>query len=44
MDDVYERTIELIKKMRGVWKFNASAMVDDKVITTAEIMCAERDA
>lgn len=36
--------VELIKKMRGVWKFNAIASVEDKMITSAEIMCAERDA
>ncbi len=36
--------IDVIKKMRGVWKFEASASIDGQVITSAELMCAERDA
>ncbi|MBF0264765.1 MAG: 3-hydroxyacyl-ACP dehydratase FabZ [Gammaproteobacteria bacterium] len=36
--------IDVIKKMRGLWKFNAKASVGDTIITTAELMCAERDA
>ncbi|MEK6749987.1 MAG: 3-hydroxyacyl-ACP dehydratase FabZ [Pseudomonadota bacterium] len=37
-------TIEFIKAMRGVWKFNASVKVDDVAIAEAELMCAERAA
>ena len=36
--------VEVIKKMRGVWKFNAVATVDDVMVASAELMCAERDA
>lgn len=36
--------VEVIKNMRGVWKFKAVATVDDNVVASAELMCAERDA
>jgi len=36
--------ITVIKSMRGVWKFNAVATVDGQEVTSAELMCAERDA
>ncbi|MDH5545125.1 MAG: 3-hydroxyacyl-ACP dehydratase FabZ [Gammaproteobacteria bacterium] len=36
--------VEFIKAMRGVWKFSASAKVDGKVVASAELMCAVRDA
>jgi len=36
--------VEFIKSMRGVWKFNGTARVDDKVVASAVLMCAERDA
>ena len=36
--------VEVIKNMRGVWKFNAVATVDDQLVASAELMCAERDA
>jgi 3-hydroxyacyl-[acyl-carrier-protein] dehydratase len=36
--------VEVIKHMRGVWKFNAVETVDDKMVASAELMCAERDA
>jgi 3-hydroxyacyl-[acyl-carrier-protein] dehydratase len=35
--------VEVIKKMRGVWKFKAVATVDDNLVASAELMCAERD-
>lgn len=28
---------------RGIWKFDAEARVDDRVVATAEIMCTARD-
>ncbi len=37
-------TVEVIKQMRGVWKFKAVATVDDALVASAELMCAERDA
>ncbi len=36
--------VEVIKNMRGVWKFKAVATVDDNLVASAELMCAERDA
>ncbi len=35
--------VEFVKEKRGMWKFNASALVDDKVVCSAEVMCAERE-
>ncbi|WP_246540158.1 3-hydroxyacyl-ACP dehydratase FabZ [sulfur-oxidizing endosymbiont of Gigantopelta aegis] len=36
--------VDVIKNMRGVWKFAAVATVDDQLVASAELMCAERDA
>ncbi len=36
--------VDVIKNMRGVWKFKAVATVDDQLVASAELMCAERDA
>jgi 3-hydroxyacyl-[acyl-carrier-protein] dehydratase len=30
------------REKRGVWKFKAEAKVDDKVVTSADLMCAKR--
>ncbi len=35
--------VELIKKMRGVWKFKGQASVDGKMVASGEILCAERN-
>jgi len=35
--------VEVLKNKRGVWKFNAVAKVEDKIVTSAELMCAKRD-
>ena len=35
--------VNLIKTMRGVWKFDGKASVDGKVVCEAVLMCAERD-
>ncbi len=32
------------KAKRGIWKFEAIAKVDENVVCSADIMCAERDA
>lgn len=34
--------VNVVKTMRGVWKFNGVAKVDGNVVCTAELMCAER--
>jgi 3-hydroxyacyl-[acyl-carrier-protein] dehydratase len=31
------------REKRGVWKFKAEAKVDDKIVTSADLMCAKRD-
>lgn len=36
--------VDVVKSMRGVWKFVGKALVDDKVVCSAELMCAEREA
>lgn len=32
----------LLKRRRGIWVFDARALVDDQVVTSAEIMCTAR--
>jgi len=34
--------VEVLKEKRGIWKFSAEAKVDDKVVASAELMCAEQ--
>lgn len=35
--------IEIMRQMRGIWKFKAEARVDGEVVAEAELMCAKRD-
>lgn len=35
--------VEVVRVVRGVWKFNAQAKVEGKVVASGELMCAERD-
>lgn len=35
--------VEVLRVIRTVWKFNATAKVDGNVVASAEIMCAERE-
>jgi 3-hydroxyacyl-[acyl-carrier-protein] dehydratase len=35
--------VEFVKQMRGIWKFKGQALVDGKVVCSAELMCAERE-
>lgn len=35
--------IEILRQMRGIWKFKAEARVDGEVVAEAELMCAKRD-
>ena len=35
--------VELLRVTRGVWKFSATAKVDGKAVTNAELMCASQD-
>jgi 3-hydroxyacyl-[acyl-carrier-protein] dehydratase len=34
--------VEVVKEKRGIWKFKAEARVDDKVVASADLMCAEQ--
>jgi len=34
--------VAVLKAKRGIWKFSAEAMVDGKVVASAELMCAEQ--
>ncbi len=34
--------VEVIKSKRGIWKFSAIAKVDDNVVCSADLMCAEQ--
>jgi 3-hydroxyacyl-[acyl-carrier-protein] dehydratase len=34
--------VEVLKAKRNIWKFNAEAKVDGKVVASAELMCAEQ--
>jgi len=35
--------VEVIKAKRGIWKFKGEAKVDDKVVASADLMCAEQE-
>lgn len=35
--------VEIVKTMRGVWKFKAQATVDGHVVCSADLMCAQRE-
>ena len=35
--------VEIIRSMRGIWKYKAVARVDGEVAAEAELMCAKRD-
>ncbi|MBT6922272.1 MAG: 3-hydroxyacyl-ACP dehydratase FabZ [Candidatus Ruthia sp.] len=36
--------VEVMTVKRGIWKFKCRALVDDKVVTTAELMCTQKAA
>ncbi|MDR3299403.1 MAG: 3-hydroxyacyl-ACP dehydratase FabZ [Candidatus Accumulibacter sp.] len=35
--------VEIVRRMRGIWKYKAEARVDDELVAEAELMCAQRD-
>ncbi|MCG5500071.1 3-hydroxyacyl-ACP dehydratase FabZ [Ectothiorhodospira sp. A-7Y] len=35
--------VELLRVVRGIWRFNAVARVDGEVVATATLMCAGKD-
>ena len=36
--------VEVMTVKRGMWKFACTALVDDKVVTAAELMCTQKAA
>ena len=41
--DQLQLEVEFVKQMRGIWKFKGKALVDGKVVCSADLMCAERE-
>lgn len=41
--DQLKLEVVVIKSKRGIWKFSGQASVDDKVVCSAELMCAEKE-
>ena len=35
--------VEIVRHMRGIWKYKAEARVDCQVVAEANLMCAKRD-
>ena len=35
--------IDIVRQMRGIWKYKAEARVDGQVVAEATLMCAKRD-
>ena len=35
--------VEIVRHMRGIWKYKAEAKVDGQVVAEANLMCAKRD-
>ena len=35
--------IEVLRRIRGIWKYKAEARVDDQIVAQAELMCTKRD-
>jgi len=40
--DQLKLEVEILTVKRGIWKFKAVAYVDDKVVTSAELMCTQK--
>jgi 3-hydroxyacyl-[acyl-carrier-protein] dehydratase len=41
--DQVELKVKLLKRKRSMWKFEATAIVDGKVVCSAELMCSKQD-
>lgn len=41
--DQVELKVKLIRRKRTFWKFEAEALVDDKVVCAADLMCSKQD-
>jgi 3-hydroxyacyl-[acyl-carrier-protein] dehydratase len=40
--DQLKLVVEVLTVKRGIWKFKGVAYVDDKVVTSAELMCTQK--
>jgi len=40
--DQLKLEVEVITIKRGIWKFKGTAFVDDKVVTSVELMCTQK--
>ena len=43
-EDVLHLDSEVINEKKGIWKFETKAFVDDKLVCSATILCADRKA
>ncbi len=41
--DQLQLSVKFIKEKRGIWKFEGAATVDDEIVCSADLMCAERE-
>lgn len=41
--DTMHLHVEFLRERRGMWKFRGEAKVDDKLVCSAELMCARRE-
>ena len=41
--DQVELKVKLVKRIRAMWKFEAEAIVDGKVVCAADLMCSKQD-
>ena len=40
--DQLKLEVEILTVKRGIWKFKTAAYVDDKVVTSAELLCTQK--
>ena len=41
--DQLKLEVAFVREKRGIWKFDGKATVDDNLVCSAELMCAERE-
>ena len=42
--DQLKLTVEVITQKKGIWKFDCKAFVEDKLVTSAVLMCTQKKA
>jgi len=40
--DQIKLKVEVLTVKRGIWKFKGTALVDDKIVTSVELMCTQK--